>query len=204
MQVTSLRGGSIVRPQIIFTKSILRSSGLDLQLLHNTYSYHDILIRFHRIYQFFYWIERSAVSENEKGRITSLIVLISFWGSQYAPSVGTLSNGLHSSRKGKTSPPSSCIESSYTLFNLHSHPKWGEAFLCQEWGQKYSKGMFWRTIKESGYNQLTGEDNQRPVIKRCIIKSVIAGERISREGIIPPPPTLVIQSFPRRASASSR
>ena len=79
MQVTGQRGGSIVRPQIIFTKSILRSSGLDLQLLHNTYSYDDILIRFHRIYEFFNWIERSAVSENEKGRITSLIVLISFW-----------------------------------------------------------------------------------------------------------------------------
>ena len=129
MQVTGLRGGSIVRPQIIFTKSILRSCGLDLHLLHNTYSYHDILIRFHRIYDFFNWIERSEVSENEKGRITSLIVLISFWEANTPHLLVLYQMGFIAPARGKTSPPSSCIESSYTLFNLQSHPKWGRAFL---------------------------------------------------------------------------
>ena len=43
------------------------------------------------------------MKRNEEERDISLIVLISFWEANTPPSVGTLSNGLHGSRKGKTS-----------------------------------------------------------------------------------------------------
>ena len=140
MQVTGQRGGSIVRPQIIFNKSILRSCGLDLQLLHNIYSYHDILIRFHRIYEFFNWIERSVVSENEKGRITSLIVLISFWEANTPHLLVLYQMGFIAPARGKP-------HRHHPVSNPHIHT-FQSAISSKMWGGVFMPGARVKNIQK--------------------------------------------------------
>ena len=140
MQVTSLRGGSIVRPQIIFTKSILRSCGLELHLLYNKYSYHDILIRFHRIYESFYWIERFAVSENEKGRITSLIVLISFWEANTPHLLVLYQMGFIAPARGKP-------HRHHPVSNPHIHT-FQSAISSKMWGGVFMPGARVKNIQK--------------------------------------------------------
>ena len=109
-------------------------------LLHSTYSYHEILIRFHRIYEFFNWIERSAVSENEKGRITSLIVLISFWEANTPHLLVLYQMGFIAPARGKP-------HRHHPVSNPHIHT-FQSAISSKMWGGVFMPGARVKNIQK--------------------------------------------------------